>query len=410
MLPIEALRRIDLPPTVQPTAGQLCSPVQTVSPATTNAAVREIFDLHRDLLSLPVVDGSTPIGLIKRHKFLTEMTKPFRKELYEKKSCTHFTDTEALVVDAETPIDETAQRVIASTNNALADGFVVVRGGAYFGVAFGLDLMKVVADLQAEKHRQIMLSIDYASVIQRAMLAPSSSAIAGTLPDAKLLWHPRDTVGGDFFQFQAFDDGWLLAIGDCTGHGVPGAFMTLISSSWLAQSVERFGPRDPARLLAELNRNIKQSLGQISSAGSESDDGLDGALLWYDSAKRELTYATARTPLFLLRSDAAERVETLAGGRIGVGYRDTPFDYTWKNATTPIAAGTLLCITTDGFTDQIGGPRRISFGKERLRRLMLENRDTPMATFGEALNAALLVYQGANRRRDDVTLFCARLA
>ena len=408
MLPTEALRRIELPPTAHPTAGQLCSPVQTVSPATTNAAVREIFDQHRDLLSLPVVDGNTPIGLIKRHKFLTEMTKPFRKELYEKKSCTHFTDTEALVVEAETPIDETAQRVIASTNNALADGFVVVRGGSYFGVAFGLDLMKVVADLQAEKHRQIMLSIDYASVIQRAMLAPSAHSLANTLSDAKLLWHPRDTIGGDFYQFQTFADGWFLAIGDdCTGHGVPGAFMTLISASWLAQSVERFGPRDPARVLAELNRNIKQSLGQISGAGSESDDGLDAALLWYDTAKRELTYATARTPLFVLHANG-DKVETLAGERTGVGYRDTPLDYAWKNSTIQIPDNTVLCITTDGFTDQIGGPRRISFGKERLRRLMIENRDAPMESFGHALNAALLGYQGNHRRRDDVTLFCTR--
>jgi sigma-B regulation protein RsbU (phosphoserine phosphatase) len=121
-------------------------------------------------------DGSTPIGLIRRHTFLSEMTKPFRKEPYKKKSCTHFTATEALVVAAETPIDETAQRVIASTINALADGFVVVRDGTYFGVAFGLDLMKVVADLQAEKHRQIMKCTRASSHSATASLQSAISA------------------------------------------------------------------------------------------------------------------------------------------------------------------------------------------------------------------------------------------
>jgi serine phosphatase RsbU (regulator of sigma subunit) len=390
-------------------AGDLCgATVPTVTPADTNGTVREIFDKHRELISLPVVENGRPIGLIKRHIFLSEMAKPFRKELHERKSCLAFTDANALIVDASSTIDRTAQQVVESRNNALADGFVVVRDGQYHGVAFGLDLMRIVADLQAEKHRQILQSIEYASVIQRAMLSASSAALASGLRNAQLIWEPRDTVGGDFFHFAKFDDGWFLAIADCTGHGVPGAFMTLISSSWLAQSLERHGPRNPALLLAELNRNIKASLGQTESGNAESDDGLDAALLWFDAANSALHYASAKTPIHILAPSAAS-VQTLPTERTGVGYQDTPLQQTWNNRVQALEPGSIVCVATDGFTDQIGGPKRIAFGKNRLRALMLGQRRSDTREFAQALIAAFRQYETGQRRRDDVTLFCARV-
>src|SRR6202000_621142 len=141
---------------------------------------------------------------------------------------------------------------------------------------------------------------DYASNIQRAMLRTSRSALARTLPDANLVWEPRDVVGGDFYHFASFDDGWVAAGADCTGHGVPGAFMTLISSSILGQALERQGPRDPAALLMGANRGIKQMLVQMEGSAEtpESDDGMDSAFFWFDNASRRLTFAGARSWLF----------------------------------------------------------------------------------------------------------------
>ena len=86
------------------------------------------------------------------------------------------------------------------------------------------------------------------------------------LPDAQLVWEPRDTIGGDFYHFASFDDGWFLAVADCTGHGVPGAFMTLISSSWLSQALSAMVRAIQRCLLRELNCSIKQSLGQTMAA------------------------------------------------------------------------------------------------------------------------------------------------
>ena len=150
-------------------------------------------------------------------------------------------DKEPLIVDGAMSIEDLTFRAEEAGEKALADGFIITEGGALAGVGFGLQLMNVVATMQAEKNRQIMHSIDYASVIQRALLRTSSAELRATLPDAHLEWQPRDVVGGDFYFFERHAGGWFAAIADCTGHGVPGAFMTLIASSARSCSISSSG-------------------------------------------------------------------------------------------------------------------------------------------------------------------------
>ncbi|HTA65977.1 MAG TPA: SpoIIE family protein phosphatase [Xanthomonadaceae bacterium] len=390
-----------------PSAADLCRSVPVLAPTDTNAKVRDLFDRHRDLISLPVVDGGQPRGLIKRHVFQSEMSKQFRLELYERKSCVAFMDERPLIVDADTTIERTAMLVADSVTNALADGFLVVREGRFLGVGFGLDLMRTIADLQEAKNRQILQSIDYASVIQRAMLRTSQETLKAELLDATIAWEPRDIVGGDFFHCAKFDHGVFVAIADCTGHGVPGAFMTLISSSWLAQALERDGPSDPAQLLGTLNRKIKLSLGQVESRipGEQSDDGLDALFLWLNLRDGVLTYAGARMPLHVLRADA-DAPTTHETDRIGVGYVATPVDHRWQNRTLAVQARDQIHASTDGLTDQIGGPRNISFGKRRLRELLVTTRALPAREQANAILHTHREYQGQRRRRDDLSLFC----
>jgi serine phosphatase RsbU (regulator of sigma subunit) len=384
--------------------------VPVLAPADTNATVRELFDRQRELISLPVVEGTRVLGLIKRRTFQSEMAKPFRQELHEHKSCVAFMDSQPLVVEADTTIERTALLVADSRANALADGFLVVRDDEFLGVGYGLDLMRMVADAQEAKNRQIMQSIDYASVIQRAMLHTSHEILKAELPDSAIVWEPRDIVGGDFFLCAKFDHGVFFAMADCTGHGVPGAFMTLISSSWLAQALERDGPSDPAQLLGTLNRRIKQSLGQIASRddAEQSDDGLDALFMWFNQRDGVLTYAGARTPLHVLRAGAAT-VTTHETDRMGVGYVATPAEHRWQNRTLPLQPRDLLYAATDGLTDQIGGARNISFGKRRLRELLLESRESSATEQARSIMQAHRQYQGSHRRRDDVSLLCLRV-
>ncbi|MEW6444654.1 MAG: SpoIIE family protein phosphatase [Pseudomonadota bacterium] len=384
--------------------------VPVATPAHQNEDVMHLFREHADLVGLPIVEGDQPIGIINRNIFMNEMARPFVREIYGRKSCIAFMDKRPLMVEAYTPIQELSFQALAAGNKALSDGFIVVDGGRYIGVGTGFDLVSAVTNLQAEKNRLVMESIDYASVIQKSFLRPSRQDLAATLPDHVLHWEPRDVVGGDFFVFRSFDDGFFVAVIDCTGHGVPGAFMTLIMASYLDRLLQHGEPRDPAKVMAEMNRMIKLSLAQDGEpvGHEDSDDGMDTAFLWFDRASRTLTWAGAKTPLFLLEPGADE-VAQLDGDRTGVGYRTTAMHHAWMNRSVHLPEGASLFVTTDGIIDQLGGPKRIAFGKKRLRQMLLEHRDRPLADVGERVMLAFRDYQGEQVRRDDVTLFGFRV-
>lgn len=391
-------------------AGDLCNEAPAIDSSSTNILVMEIFTAQRERGCLAVIEGDRPIGLINRNIFLSQMSKPFHRELYDKKSCIAFMDKEPLIVDAGMSIEELTFKTVEFGEKALADGFIVTRNGQFAGLGNGLQLMAVVAAMQAEKNRQMMQSIEYASVIQRAMLRASRDALASTLDDAALLWEPRDVVGGDFYHFCAYPDGWFGAIADCTGHGVPGAFMTLIASSSLTQALTQLGPRDPAELLSAVNRGVKGLLGQVNGLDGtpESNDGLDAAFFWFDTETQMLSFAGASMSLNVLRPDA-EQLETIAGQRMGVGYVDTDFDFAWSVSTIHMPPASLIFIATDGLTDQIGGPKKIAFGKRKAFDTVLGHRDKSSNVICEELQRTLAVWQGEQNRRDDLTLFCARI-
>jgi serine phosphatase RsbU (regulator of sigma subunit) len=370
----------------------------------------EIFYSRPDMASLAVVENNRPIGLINRDIFLSQMTKPFHRELYDKKSCIAFMDKEPLIVDASMSIEALAFKTVEVGEKALVDGFIVTRESRFVGIGNGLRLLSIIAEMQAEKNRQIMQSIEYASVIQQAMLRASREALSNTLPNAALVWEPRDVVGGDFYHFAAFPDGWFCAVADCTGHGVPGAFMTLLASASLSQALEKIGPRDPAALVAAVNRNVKGLLGQINGVGEapKSNDGLDAAFFWFDASRRQLLFAGARVALHVLQPDA-EQFDSVAGDRMGAGYVDSLPDYAWTLHTIDLPSGSLLFVSTDGLTDQIGGPRKIGFGKRRALDLVLTQREKATSEICGSLLGALAEWQGTQARRDDVTLFFARV-
>ena len=408
-LPLSPLGRAATMPH-QRCAADLCQAAPTIDAASVNAAVMELFSAHKDLVSLAVLEGERPIGLINRNIFMSQMSRPFHRELYDRKSCIAFMDKQPLIVDGGMTIEALTFKTVESGEKALADGFIITHEGRFAGLGSGLRLMALVAELQAEKNRQTMQSIEYASVIQRAMLRASRDSLEATLADATLVWEPRDVVGGDFYHFARHTDGWFGAIADCTGHGVPGAFMTLIASSSLTQALAQLGPRQPGALLAAVNRSVKGLLGQVKDADQapESDDGLDAAFFWYDTARRTLTFAGARIALHTLRPDA-DAFTTVSAERKGVGYVDSDVDQHWQDVSIELPEGCLLFITTDGLTDQIGGPKRIAFGKRRTFETILQHRQQPATAICEALRAALAAWQGEQPRRDDLTLFCARL-
>lgn len=390
------------------TTGDLLIPAHHVSPSSSNAEVFMLFEETPGLHSLPVVEQQRPVGMINRNVFMESLARPYYRELYLKKSCTAFMDRSPLLVEATTGIEELSFRVLEGGQKVLVDGFIITRDGHYAGIGSAQDMLRAIANLQAARNRMVMESIDYGSVIQRSLSRASREAMDSVLPDHFLLWEPRDVVSGDFYHFQAFDDGFLLILFDCTGHGVPGAFMTLIMSTFLQGAIHPGIRQDPAALLAEVNRRVKLAMGQTDVSAAEgveddhSDDGMDAACCWFDHASRQLTFAGAHMGLFHLAAQAAEP-SLIDGDRLGVGYATTPMSQRWINQRLQLAPGDAIYLFTDGFLDQLGGERRIAFGKRRLAAELAALRQRPMREQGPALMDTLRAWQGLEPRKDDIS-------
>lgn len=253
-------------------------------------------------------------------------------------------------------------------------------------------------------NRKIMDSLAYAHLIQESML-PKAAALSRHIPDHFVLFRPRDIVGGDFYAFLPAGDGFLLAVGDCTGHGVPGAFMSMSAGAILDQLVAKLGAGDPALLLREMNTALKSLLHQGgrdgAPRGGSMDNGLDLALLKVLPGR--MVFAGARLPLWAL-VPGEEEVAVHPGDSHSLGYRRSREDFPFRNRELPLAPGTVLYLFTDGILDQHGGKFGFGFGRRRLARLLQDLRGLPMAAQGEALAQALADYQGANPQRDDITI------
>ena len=386
-------------------AADLLIQVPSVNPGHDNIYVRNLFSGNLALSSVPVIERENPVGLIMRDAFLGQMARPFATEVYGRRSCTAFMDPAPLLVDQATTISDLSALAIEIGEKVLKGGFIVTDGGNYVGYGSGFDLLRALSDLEIEKHRMLMDSINYASVIQRSFLSSSRQQLEAALDEHFLIWEPRDVVGGDCYFFQRRERGFFAAVIDCTGHGVPGAFMTLIAASSLGQALRSTAPSDPAAVMGELNKLIKLALHQDKTGDddrrNDSDDGLDAAFVWFDAPARHLIFAGAKIPLIIADSNGVRVIE---GNRRGAGYADTDFNYSWTNRLVSLSEDTAVYIATDGIFDQIGGNKRIALGKNRLSKFLEQSAALSMPLQRAAVLHFLAEYQGSEDRRDDVTV------
>jgi PAS domain S-box-containing protein len=212
----------------------------------------------------------------------------------------------------------------------------------------------------------IQSSINYASRIQRAIL-PDSEIINNLTPDHFVLWKPRDIVGGDIYWCRHWGDGTLLMLGDCTGHGVPGAFMTLIANGALNEASLETTEGDCAALLSHMHLLMQNVMGQ-DHEGGESDDGIEIGACYFPPNKQQLIFAGARFSLFMTQPGTEEVIE-LKGDKSGIGYCGIPQDIQFTNHEVELLPDRVHYMTSDGIIDQIGGEKKRSFGKKRFKKL-----------------------------------------
>lgn len=392
------------------TTRDLVRNTSSISPEVTNLDVFQRFKTDAGLASLPVVENARPVGLINRHLFMEEFARPFARELYQHKSCIAFMDKHPLVVDEDTTMQALSATILEFGDKVLADGFIITSGGAYRGMGRAQDVLAAISRMQEEKSRIVMESIDYGSVIQRSISRASREGIARCLAEHFLIWEPRDTVSGDLYHFREFDDGFLLILFDCTGHGVPGAFMTLIMSAFMQGAINADSARDPAALLSDIHGRVKAAMGQHDGLADihHADDGMDAAVLWIERRTRKLSFAGAHMSLFAL-APTAEDFTVVDGDREGVGYASVAMDQRWTNHEVELPRGSAVYLFTDGIFDQLGGEKRIAFGKRRVRACLKRLRDAPMALQARGLRTELREYQGSEPRKDDVSAIGFRL-
>ena len=250
----------------------------------------------------------------------------------------------------------------------------------------------------ADANRFIMESLRYASRIQSAML-PARDAIGSATRDHFLIWEPRDIVGGDFFWYHPMQGGYAMIVGDCTGHGVPGAFMTLIACGLLDRMLQG-GVDRPSHVLGRLHRDLQVLLGQDQDVG-ETDDGLEAGICFVSHAEQKLVFAGARFSLF---HNADHQFAEIRGDKAGIGYRRFASDTTFNDVALDLDGRFSFYMTTDGLIDQIGGERRRAFGKKRFLACLADRQGEPMSQQADTLKQTFAAYQGEENRRDDVTV------
>ncbi|MDF2096368.1 SpoIIE family protein phosphatase [Aquibaculum arenosum] len=255
-------------------------------------------------------------------------------------------------------------------------------------------------------HRQITESLNYARKIQEGLMADPAD-LERHFVEAELLWRPLQRVGGDHCWVVEQGGRCVIFLADCTGHGVPGAFMSLITASALDQALRQSHTPSPSRLLYSVDRLVRQHLSH--SANNEADDGLDAACCVYDPERGELHYAGASIPLLLQRNG---KMETIAATRGSLGYQSLLPPGEMPETRISIEPGMSFYLFTDGVTDQMGAPdphsRQRLFGRRRMLRVLQQYAELPLKEQLARSEEALASWRGNEPPRDDYTLVAFR--
>jgi serine phosphatase RsbU (regulator of sigma subunit) len=263
-----------------------------------------------------------------------------------------------------------------------------------------------------DKNREITDSINYAKRIQSAML-PSKTEIQKAFPSGFVLFKPKDIVSGDFFFFAQRTNGEkILAAADCTGHGVPGAFMSLIGSEKLKDAVEQ--GKDAGDILGLLNKGIRSSLHQ-STDGSSTRDGMDIALCTISPAplgppeggSTMVGYSGANRPLWIIRNGRTE-IEEIKATKWAIG-GFTEESQKFQAHEVKLNKGDAFYIFSDGYADQFGGPDGKKLTTRKFRELLLSLVSKPMHEQESALRDFIESWQGSREQLDDILVIGVRV-
>ena len=273
----------------------------------------------------------------------------------------------------------------------------------------GFSSMLTTIHIQKKKigfiHKQTRDSIAYAARIQQSLL-PREEDMVGFFDDSFTIWQPKDTVGGDIYIFETLrdEDEALLMVIDCTGHGVPGALVTMIVKTIEKEIVTKLIRSDfdinPAIIMAYFNKNMRLLLHE-NDKKNPSNTGFDGGILYINKKKNILRYAGSKTPLFVVQND---NLEVFKGDKESVGYKKSNPEHAFTMYEIDINKDTQVYLTTDGYLDQTGGEKGFLFGKRRFKRLIKSVYKKSHEEQKSIFENTLIEYKKEQDTKDDITL------
>lgn len=258
----------------------------------------------------------------------------------------------------------------------------------------------------SQKNADITDSIQYSKRIQEALL-PDQKQVRTILGDAFVLYRPKDIISGDFYWVQERDNKVFFMAADCTGHGVPGALMSMISSTLLNESVLEKHLAEAGAILDDVRTGIIRSLKQQDEAGPEdkTKDGMDGALCVFDRQTRKLTFAGAYNPLWVVRN--TELIE-IAADKFPVGISGAELK-SFGTQHVDVRSGDMIYVFTDGFADQFGGPSGKKLKYSGFRKIIVEIASLTADEQQKRLSAFFDDWKGSLEQVDDVCVIGVRI-
>ncbi len=249
----------------------------------------------------------------------------------------------------------------------------------------------------AELNANITASITYAQKIQQAIL-PVSEKLAASFRGYFIIYKPKDIVSGDFYWFHDLGDAKIVAVCDCTGHGVPGAFMSMIGNALLNQIVIEKRVLKPNIILDELHKAIREALRQDENSSVELQDGMDVCLVKVE--RERLVFSGAKRPLYVVQNG---ELSEFKGDRYSIGGRQREVERKFTAHDIPIEHQATLYLTTDGYIDQ-ANPQRESFGSKRFKELLKAIASLSPDKQKAKLEYELSAHQQQEAQRDDITM------
>jgi serine phosphatase RsbU (regulator of sigma subunit) len=266
---------------------------------------------------------------------------------------------------------------------------------------------KEIVERQKE---DILDSIKYAKRLQDAILPPVS-AIAQALPESFVLYKPKDIVAGDFYWMERFPlptgegqgEVTLIAACDCTGHGVPGALVSVVCSNALNRAVKEFGIKEPGKILDKVRELVLET---FEKSEGNVQDGMDVSLACLSPTEGgiKLSWAGAYNSLWYVEKGEPKEI---GGDKQPIGKTDNPKPFTTHNLTLP--KGSTLYLFSDGYADQFGGPKGKKFKYKQLQQVLIDNCNLPMAEQKKALDKSLERWKGDLEQVDDILIIGIRI-